>query len=294
MTLIISGSNGYNIAQNISTILKVDHINAGTTKFPDHEMRVVLPSSINRETVFIVHSICDPVNDNLVELLLLSDAARAAGAKHITAIIPYLGYGRQDKAYCAYGSAAAKLIANMIKLSGIQHVITLDLHSQRCAEFFDSIDVVDSAEIFADYVKEDSIFVFPDIGSYNRAKKFAYNVGATMFVLGKRRRHDNSCYMCVLTDNIDIYAKNCIIIDDMIDTGETLCQAAALLKQYGAGNIKAFITHAVLSGDATFKLQNSCITNIFTTNTIPKQINNDIFTVLDISSILAIRAMNLR
>lgn len=266
--MIIAGSSHPKLAEAIAFKLSMPFILNNTKKFEDHELCVEIKGDIDGKNVFIVQSTSNPANDHLIELLLLVDAARRAGAKVIAALIPYFGYSRQDSA-CKGAPISAYVVASMLNAAGIDEVITMDLHSESTGEFFKM--KVTNLEVFSLFAKffdnQDNIIVIsPDRGGHNRAKRFAHLLGVKFIVLNKMRLPNNDC---VTEGPIEeVVGKNCIIIDDIIDTGGTLCSAAELLIKQGALSVTACITHAVLSAPVIKKLASAPITKLYITDSI--------------------------
>jgi ribose-phosphate pyrophosphokinase len=288
MTKIIGGSSCTKIAYELSASLNIEYIEATIARFADQELRIQLPSHLYEEDVIIVQSTCNPANDHLIELLLLIDAVRRAGSRRVIAAIPYFGYSRQDRPSYEWGPISARLIATMLEAAGVDHIITLDLHSKQVEGFFKiGVQNIDPTLLFASYLKDlqDIVIVSPDIGGLIRARKLADTLSADLAIINKTRNGHNSCEMNTIIG--DIFARNCVIIDDIIDTGGTICKAASLLKQHGASSIMVVATHAVLSSDAKQKLIRAPVDSILTTNSIPKNLNHSQFEVLDIVPIIA-------
>ena len=243
--------------------------------FADGEVSVSLYETVRGSDVFVVQSTCKPVNDNLMELLVMIDALRRASAGRITAVIPYFGYARQDRKAKARDPISAKLVANMITAAGADRVLTMDLHASQIQGFFDiPVDNLLGNPIFVDYYAkkfgdkcEDMMVVSPDVGSVARARAFAQKLHMNLAIVDKRRQKANSCEVMNVIG--DVRGMDCIIFDDMVDTGGSLCNAAqALIDVGGAKSVHACASHGVLSGPAIERINNSCITELALLDTI--------------------------
>jgi ribose-phosphate pyrophosphokinase len=271
--IIIAGSSHPELAKIIADKLDISLIMAQTKKFEDQELRIQLDGQLYERDVVIVQSTSKPANDHLMELLLLADTAKHAGARRIIAVIPYFGYGRQDRPSYSHGPISASLVSTLLEASGIDRVVTLDLHSKQIEGFFKiGVQNFDPLELFASSFKnkENHIIVSPDIGGLSRAEKFADMLGLELAVINKKRTAEGKCIM----NNIigDVKDKNCIIIDDIIDTGGTIIHACELLLQKQAKSVSACITHGVFSGSCLQNIEDSPIDNFYITNSI-KQTN---------------------
>ena len=244
--------------------------------FADGEVSVSLYETVRGSDVFVVQSTCKPVNDNLMELLVMIDALRRASAGRITAVIPYFGYARQDRKAKARDPISAKLVANMITAAGADRVLTMDLHASQIQGFFDiPVDNLLGNPIFVDYYAkkfgdkcEDMMVVSPDVGSVARARAFAQKLHMQLAIVDKRRQKVNQCEVMNVIG--DVRGKDCILFDDMVDTGGSLCNAAqALVEVGGAKSVHACASHGVLSGPAIDRVNNSVITELALLDTIP-------------------------
>ncbi|HNW05054.1 MAG TPA: ribose-phosphate diphosphokinase [Oscillospiraceae bacterium] len=264
--------------------------------FADGEISVSLEESVRGSDVFVVQSSCNPVNDNLMELLIMIDALRRASAGRINAVIPYFGYARQDRKARPREPISAKLVANMITAAGADRVLTMDLHAAQIQGFFDiPVDHLLGVPILSPYFQplvhgheDEYVAVSPDFGSVTRARKFVEKLDIPIAIIDKRRPKANDSEVMNIIG--DVRGKKCIIVDDMVDTAGTLCHAAdALIQIGGAVKIVACATHAVLSDPAIERLQNSCIDELVFLDTIPlppeKRI--DKITVLPVAPIFA-------
>ena len=251
--------------------------------FADGEASVSLEESVRGCDVFLIQSTCKPVNDNLMELLVMIDACRRASAGRITAVIPYYGYARQDRKAKSRDPISAKLVANMITAAGADRVLTMDLHASQIQGFFDiPLDHLLGAPTFVDYYlnkfpedqfnHDDFVVVSPDVGSVARARNFAAKVHMGLAIVDKRRQKANECEVMNVIG--DVAGKTCILYDDMVDTAGSLCNAAkALVEVGGAKEVYACATHGVLSGPAYDRIENSVIKEMVFLNTIP-EVNN--------------------
>ncbi|RBP40616.1 ribose-phosphate diphosphokinase [Garciella nitratireducens] len=269
---IIAGNSNPTLVKEISDILETPIIKTEVGTFSDGEIAVKIEESIRGNDVFVIQSTCAPVNDNLMELLIMIDALKRASAARINAVIPYYGYARQDRKARARDPITAKLVADLITAAGADRVLTMDLHAAQIQGFFDMpVDHLLGVPILAQYfVKqniEDLVVVSPDLGSVTRTRNFAERLGAPMAIIDKRRPRANvSEVMNVIGD---IKEKNVILIDDIIDTAGTITNGANALKKMGAKEVYAACTHPVLSGPAIERIEQSVIKKLVTTNTIP-------------------------
>ena len=260
------------LAQEIAEHMGVELSKSTVTKFSDGEISVSIWESVRGKDCFIIQSTCEPVNDNIMELLIMSDALRRASARSVTAVIPYFGYARQDRKAKARDPITSKLIANMITAAGVNRVITMDLHAAQEQGFFDiPVDHMLGQPMLTDYFKlkdlEDLVIVSPDHGSVTRARNMAKPFNVPIAIIDKRRPEPNKSEIMNIIG--DVEDKNCVILDDMIDTAGTICNAAKALKDLGARNVYACATHAVLSGPAIERIEASPIKEMVLLNTIP-------------------------
>ena len=243
-------------------------------KFADGEVSVSINESVRGSDVFIVQSTCKPVNDNLMELLIMIDACRRASAGRITAVMPYFGYARQDRKAAPREPITAKLVADLLEVSGIDNIITVDLHQDAIQGFFDiPVNHMTAMPIFVDYFRnkgfdpERLCVVSPDVGRAKAAKKFSTALDCDIAIMHKDRPKHNQAEITALIG--DVTDKICILNDDMIDTGGSLVAAAATLKAKGAAEVYACATHGLFSGPAYERLENSCIEEVVVTNAVP-------------------------
>ena len=274
---IFCGNSNPEFAKNICKDLGVDLGKAEVKTFADGEASVSLLETVRGADVFLVQSTCKPVNDHLMELLVMCDACRRASAGRITAVIPYFGYARQDRKAKARDPISAKLVANMITAAGADRVLTMDLHASQIQGFFDiPVDNLLGNPVFVDYYAkkfgeraEDMVVVSPDVGSVARARTFAQKLHMSLAIVDKRRQKANQCEVMNVIG--DVAGKDCILFDDMVDTAGSLCNAAkAIVEVGGAKSVYACASHGVLSGPALERLENSSITELALLNTIPE------------------------
>jgi ribose-phosphate pyrophosphokinase len=271
---VFTGNANPLLAQEITRHLRVPLGRAQVGRFSDGEVTAELMENVRGRDVFIVQPTCPPANDNLMELLLMTDACRRASAKRITAVVPYFGYARQDRRPRATRVAiGAKLVANMIVRAGVDRLLTVDLHADQIQGFFDiPVDnVYASPVLLGDAWKqqdENIVVVSPDVGGVVRARALAKRLDdADLAIIDKRRPRPNESKVMNIIGEVE--GKNCVLIDDMVDTAGTLCQAAQALKDEGAVKVVAYITHAVLSGAAIERISKSVLDELVVTDTIP-------------------------
>jgi len=269
---LFAGNSHPELAQEIAEHMGVELSKSTVTKFSDGEISVSIWESVRGKDCFIIQSTCDPVNDNIMELLIMTDALRRASCRSVTAVIPYYGYARQDRKAKARDPITSKLIANMITAAGIGRVITMDLHASQEQGFFDiPVDHMVGQPMLTDYFKlkdlDDMVIVSPDHGSVTRARNMAKPFNVPIAIIDKRRPEPNKSEIMHIIG--DIEDKNCVILDDMIDTAGTICNAAKALMDLGARNVYACATHAVLSGPAIERIEASPIKEMVLLNTIP-------------------------
>ena len=269
---IFTGNSNLTLAKKICEYLHLPLGNAQVETFSDGEIQIEIDENVRSKDVFVIQSTCAPVNDNLVELLLMIDALKRSSAIRITAVIPYFGYARQDKKVAPRVPISAKLVADMVALAGANRVITMDLHAGQIQGFFDiPVDNIFAAPLLIEYISskfsDNLAIVSPDAGGVERARAFAKRLDADLAIIDKRRSTPNQAKaMAVIGDVRD---KVAVILDDMADTAGTLTGAADALKTEGAREIHACCAHAVLSGPAIERIVNSHIKNLVVTDTIP-------------------------
>ena len=273
---VFTGNSNPELAHNICAQLYQNLGSSTVSQFADGECSISVFEPVRGKDVFIVQSTCGPVNDNLMELLIMIDAMRRASAGRITAVIPYFGYARQDRKAKSRDPISAKLVANMLVAAGVDRVLTMDLHANQIQGFFDiPVDNLFGNPIFVDYyakkfgsVCEDMVVVSPDVGSVARARTFAQKLHMNLAIVDKRRQKANQCEVMNVIG--DVEGKECILFDDMVDTAGSLCNAAkAIVEIGGATEVYACATHGVLSGPALERIENSCIKEMLFLDTIP-------------------------
>ena len=272
---IFTGNANPALAQEICKLIGIKLGEAEVKSFADGEASVSLYETVRGSDVFLINSTCKPVNDSLMELLIMIDACRRASAGRITAVIPYFGYARQDRKAKGRDPISAKLVANMIEAAGADRVLTMDLHAAQIQGFFDiPVDNLLSNPIFVKYYMskfehpEEMVVVSPDVGSVARSRTFANKMGMNLAIVDKRREKANQCEVMNVIG--DVKGKKCILFDDMVDTAGSLCNAAkAIVEIGGATEVYACATHGVLSGPANERIANSCIKELTFLNTIP-------------------------
>ncbi|MDH3543500.1 MAG: ribose-phosphate pyrophosphokinase [Desulfuromonadales bacterium] len=271
---IFTGNANPALAQEICRHLSVPLAQATVKSFSDGEIMVEINENVRGRDVFVVQSTCQPANHNLMELLVMIDALKRASAARITAVIPYFGYARQDRKVAPRTPITSKLVADLITTAGAQRVLCVDLHAGQIQGFFNiPVDHLYAAPAVLEDVKgrfnEELVVVSPDAGGTERARAFAKRLNAGLAIIDKRRSGANVSEVMHIIGDVD--GRTCIIVDDMIDTAGTLCQAAAALKAHGAGDVYATATHAVLSGPALERINESDLKEVLVCNTIPTE-----------------------
>jgi ribose-phosphate pyrophosphokinase len=276
MKLLACNSNK-TLALEIAKYLGIDLIDAEVKKFSDHEIFVEIKENVRGEDIFVIQSTSFPANDHIMELLIAIDALRRASAKRITAVIPYFGYARQDRKVAPRTPISAKLVANLLTSAGVDRVLTIDLHAGQIQGFFDiPVDNLYGAPVFIEdikknYLLENLVIVSPDVGGLVRARAIAKKINSQLAIVDKRRPHAGVSEVMNIIG--DVENLECIIVDDMVDSGGTLCNAAEALLERNAKSVSAYITHGVLSGNAYQKIANSKLKNLVITNSIEASIN---------------------
>jgi ribose-phosphate pyrophosphokinase len=269
---IFTGNSNPSLAHKICDYLSQPLGGAKVKTFSDGEIQIEIHENVRLKDVFVVQSTCSPVNDNLVELLLMIDAFNRSSARKITAVIPYYGYARQDKKVAPRVPISAKLVADMLTVAGANRIITIDLHAGQIQGFFNiPVDNLFAAPVLIDYIRtnfrDHMVIVSPDAGGVERARAFAKRLNSDLAIIDKRRDAPNQAKaMAVIGDVSD---KIAVILDDMVDTAGTLTEAADALKNAGAREIHACCAHPVLSGPAIERITNSCLKSMVVTDTIP-------------------------
>jgi ribose-phosphate pyrophosphokinase len=289
---LFTGSSNPELAHKIAAELEIKVGDADVTRFSDGEVDVKINESVRACDVYLIQSTSYPANDHLMELMLMADVCRRASAAKVTAVIPYFGYGRQDRQVRKRVPISAKVVANMLTVGGIDRIITVDIHAEQIQGFFDvPVDVLRSARLLVENVHQlglpDPVVVAPDAGGVEMASRFAMGLGGTMALIDRRRDTPAKAKAMRLIGNVE--GRECVLVDDMIDTGTTLTEAADMLITSGAKSVRAVVTHPVLSGTGVERLNRSKIDELITSDTIPlpaeKQIEK--VTVVSMASLLA-------
>jgi ribose-phosphate pyrophosphokinase len=271
--MVFTGNANPKLAQKVAKQLNVQLGKATVSKFSDGEILVELLENVRGKDVFILQSTCAPTNDHLMELMIMSDALRRSSAARITAAMPYFGYARQDRRpRSARVAISAKVVANMLTVAGVNRVLTMDLHADQIQGFFDlPVDNVYATPILlGDLWKhgyKDLVVVSPDVGGVVRARAIAKRLESDLAIIDKRRPRPNVATVMNIIG--DVNGRTCVIMDDMVDTANTLCEAARALKEQGAIRVVAYCTHPVLSGPAVSRIEASVIDELVVTDTIP-------------------------
>ena len=269
---ILTGNSNKQLSQRISKFLKNRLVNSNIRKFADGEIYIEINENIRGNSIFLIQSVSSPANDNLMELLLSIDALKRSSAKNITAVIPYFGYARQDRKVVPRTSISAKLVSNLIAKAGADRVVTVDLHSGQIQGFFDiPVDNLFATPIFARHIKKklkknNIICVAPDVGGTARARALGKLLNVDLAIVDKRRPAPGKSEVMNVIGNVK--NKTCILVDDIIDSGGTIVNAASELKKRGAKDVHVYVTHGVLSGNAVEKIKKSSIKNLVVTDTI--------------------------
>jgi len=273
---IIKGNSNIPFAESVCRNLGLRLGQVDVTSFSDGEISMSLHETVRGSDVFIIQSTCKPVNDNLMEMLIMVDACKRASASRITVVMPYFGYARQDRKAKARDPISAKLVANLITSAGADRVLTMDLHAAQIQGFFDiPVDNLLGAPLFADYYQkefggeaDDVMVVSPDIGSVARARAFAMKMGMNLAIIDKRRENANQAEVMNIIGSVE--GKHVVLFDDMVDTAGSLCEAVkAVIELGGAKDVYACATHGVLSGAAIERIEKSPIREVVFTDTVP-------------------------
>jgi ribose-phosphate pyrophosphokinase len=271
--MVFTGNANPALAQEVVKILGIPLGKAMVSRFSDGEIQVEIQENVRGKDVFVLQSTCAPTNDNLMELMIMVDALKRASAGRITAAIPYFGYARQDRRpRSARVAITAKVVANMLEVAGVERVLTMDLHADQIQGFFDiPVDNIYASPILLEDLRkknyEDLLVVSPDVGGVVRARALAKQLGVDLAIIDKRRPKANVAEVMNIIGEVD--GRNCVIMDDMIDTGGTLCKAAQVLKERGAKQVFSYCTHPVLSGGAAARIADSALDEVVVTDTIP-------------------------
>lgn len=291
---IFSGTGSQYLAEKIAEKFGAPLGKITIQKFSDGEIQPIFNESIRGDVVFLVQSTCAPT-DNIMELLLMIDAARRASAEKVIAVIPYYGYARQDRKDKPRVAIGSKLVANMLTAAGADRVITMDLHAPQIQGYFDiPVDHLDSSAIFIPYIEqlnlENLTFAAPDVGSANRIREIASYFNAEMVICDKHRKRANEIASMVVIG--DVTDRNVVLIDDICDTGGTLTKSAGLLMDKGARSVRALCTHPVFSGKAYDNIQNSVLDEMVVCDTIPVKQQIDKIKVLSVANLFAVAIRN--
>lgn len=291
---IFAGTASKNLTDQICRSYGCNQGQISIQRFSDGEILPTFMESIRGDSVFLVQSTHSPV-DNLMELLLMIDAAKRASATKITAVIPYYGYSRQDRKDKPRVAIGSKLVANMLVAAGADRIITMDLHAPQIQGYFDiPVDHLDSHAVFIPYIEnlrlENLTFAAPDVGATNRIREIASYFEAEMVICDKHRKRANEIASMVVIG--DVTDRDVVLIDDICDTGGTLAKSAALLKEKGARSVRALITHPVLSGKAYENIENSVLEELVVCNTIPMQKESKKIVVISVADLFAVAIRN--
>ena len=269
---IIAGNSNLPLSSDVAKYLQIDLAKATIRRFADEEVYVEIKENIRGEDVFVIESTSYPANDNLMELLVIIDALKRASAKRITAVLPYFGYARQDRKPGPRTPISAKLVANLISTAGADRVLTVDLHAEQIQGFFDiPTDNLFAGPVFSRDIKDqfdlsNLVAVSPDIGGVVRARAIASKFGASIAIVDKRRPKAGESEVMNIIGDVD--GKDCIILDDIIDSAGTICNAADKLIEIGANSVTAYVTHGVLTGKALNRIKDSKLKEVVITDTI--------------------------
>ncbi|WQY30246.1 ribose-phosphate pyrophosphokinase [Helicobacter pylori] len=287
---IFSGSAHPAFGKEVSKHLGIPLSKVVIGKFSDGEINIQISESVRGKDIFIVQPTCVPVNDNLMELLVMVDALRRSSANSITAVLPYFGYARQDRKAAPRVPITAKMVANLMQEVGIERIITMDLHAGQIQGFFDvPVDNLYGSIVFRDYIRskalKNPVIASPDVGGVTRARYFANQMGLDLIIVDKRREKANESEVMNIIGSAK--ERDVILVDDMIDTAGTICKAALALKEQGATSVMALGTHAVLSGNAIKRIKESTLDEVVVTNSIPLVQKCDKITTLSVASLFA-------
>jgi ribose-phosphate pyrophosphokinase len=290
---LLTGNSHKSLAQDVAKQMGVGLTDTTVTTFSDGEISVQINENVRGSDVFVLQSTCYPVNSNIMELLLITDALKRASAGRITAVIPYYGYGRQDRKVQPRVPISSKLVADLITAAGCNRILAVDLHAGQIQGFFNiPVDHLYASSVLLDYIKrcefKDLVVVSPDAGGVERARAFAKRLKASLAIVDKRRERANVSQVMNVIGNVK--GRDTLLLDDMIDTAGTIVQAAQALKDQGSSRVYAACTHAVLSGPACDRINGSPIEELIVTNTIPldsKKEECKKLTVLNIAQLLS-------
>jgi len=291
---VLAGTSNSKLCKDIARQLKLKLVNSNIKRFADGEVYVEINENIRGNSIFVVQSTSTPANDNLMELLICIDALRRSSAKNITAVIPYFGYARQDRKVVPRTAISAKLVSNLITNAGAHRIVTVDLHAGQIQGFFDiPVDNLFSTPIFSKHIKKyisnkNIICVAPDVGGVERARALGQKLNVGLAIIDKRRPAPGKSQVMNIIGNVK--GKNCLLVDDIIDSGGTIVNAAKALKEKGAKDVYVYVTHGVLSGNAVEQINNSKIKKLILTDTIDnsnKIKKSSKIVVLSISNLMA-------
>ena len=291
---LLSGTGNLELSKKIAQNLKLKLVNSNIKRFADGEIYVEINENIRGNSIFVIQSISTPANDNLMELLICIDALRRSSAKNITAVIPYFGYARQDRKVVPRTAISAKLVSNLITNAGAHRIVTVDLHAGQIQGFFDiPVDNLFSTPIFSKHIKKyisnkNIICVAPDVGGVERARALGQKLNVGLAIVDKRRSAPGKSKVMNIIGNVK--GKNCLLVDDIIDSGGTIVSATKALKEKGAKDVYVYVTHGVLSGNAVEQINNSKIKKLILTDTIVnsnKIKKSSKIVVLSISNLMA-------
>lgn len=289
---IVGGNANPSLTKAISQALQVPLTDSLVSRFSDGEIRVKINENVRGKDVFMIQPTCPPANDHLMELLIMLDALHRASARRITAVIPYFGYARQDRKDQPRVPITAKLVANLITTAGADRVLTMDLHAGQIQGFFDiPLDHLYAVKVFEDYLKrkriKSPVVVSPDAGGIKMARAYAKRLSGDLAIVDKRRSSPEATEVMHLLG--EVKGKPCLLVDDLIATGSSLVEAAAALREAGAAEVYACVTHAVLSGPARERIASSPLKELIVTDTIPlnKEQRHPKITVLSVASLLS-------
>lgn len=291
---LITGNSNIPLAEQIAKNLQIKLSSATIKRFADKEVFVEIHDNMRGQDVFLIQSTSYPANDNIMELLVMLDALRRASAKRVTVVMPYFGYARQDRKPGPRTPISAKLVANIITAAGADRVLTLDLHAGQIQGFFDiPVDNLYAEPVFKEHInnnfnKKPLTLISPDVGGVIRARQLAKRINADLAIIDKRREKAGESEVMNIIG--EVKGKDCIIVDDIVDSAGTLCNAAKAIKENGANSVSAYITHGVLSGKALSRIDSSALEKLIVTDSIcptedVKNISN--IEVLSISSLMA-------
>lgn len=286
---IFTGTATPDLAKAIGSVYGKELGSLTIDRFSDGELAAYFNESIRGSDVFLVQSTCSP-SDNLMELLLMIDAARRASAGYVTAVVPYYGYARQDRKDKPRVAIAAKMVANLLSAAGADRLMTCDLHADQIQGFFDfPVDHMDASTIFVPYIQslglKNLLFASPDVGGIKRVRSYSQKLGTDFVICDKHRKKANEVASMQLIG--EVTGADVILVDDLIDTGNTMCKAADMLMEKGANSVRAICTHPVLSGNAYENIEKSALQELAVTDTIPLKQHSDKIKVLSVADLFA-------